>query len=71
MGVASAQAAANDASAVFGAPIALAITGFLHLVAEGDAPDIYTGLKGHAGLWIAIHVVLLLLILLLVVAIHW
>ena len=28
---------------VFGAPIAFAITGFLHLVADGDAPDIYTG----------------------------
>jgi hypothetical protein len=56
---------------VFGAPIAFAITGFLHLVADGDAPDIYTGLKGHAGLWIAIHVVQLLLILLLAVAIYW
>jgi hypothetical protein len=56
---------------VFGAPIAFAITGFLHLVADGDAPDIYTGLRGHAGLWIAIHVVQLLLILLLAVAIHW
>jgi hypothetical protein len=40
---------------VFVAPIAFAITGFLHLVADGDAPDIYTGLKGHAGRWIAIH----------------
>jgi hypothetical protein len=29
---------------VFGASIAFAITGFLHLVADGDAPDIYTGL---------------------------
>jgi hypothetical protein len=38
---------------VFGAPIAFAITGFLHLVADGDAPNICTGLKGHAGLWIA------------------
>ena len=56
---------------VFGAPIAFAITGFLHLVADGDAPDIYTGLKGHAGLWIAIHVVQLLLILLLAVAVYW
>ena len=28
---------------VFGAPIAFAITGFLHLLADGDAPDIYTG----------------------------
>ena len=48
-----------------------AITGFLHLVADGDAPDIYTGLRGNAGLWIAIHVVQLLLILLLAVAIYW
>jgi hypothetical protein len=60
---------------VFGAPIAFAITGFLHLVADGDAPDIYTGLKGNAYLWIrstiAIHVVQLLLILLLAVAIYW
>jgi hypothetical protein len=52
---------------VFGAPIAFTITGFLRLVADGDAPDIYTGLKGHAGLWIAIHVVQLLL----AVAIYW
>ena len=37
----------------------------------GDAPDIYTGLKGHPGLWIAIHVVQLLLILLLAVAVYW
>ena len=42
---------------VFGAPIAFVVTGFLHLVADGDAPDICTGLKGHVGLWIAIHVV--------------
>jgi len=28
---------------VFGAPFALAITGFLHLIADGDAPDICTG----------------------------
>jgi hypothetical protein len=34
---------------VFGAPIGFAITGFLHLVAAGDAPEIYTGLKGHAA----------------------
>jgi hypothetical protein len=56
---------------VFGAPFAFAITGCLHLVADGDAPDIYTGLKGHAYLWIrstiAIHVVQLLL----AVAIYW
>jgi hypothetical protein len=56
---------------VLGAPIAFAIKGFLHLVADADAPDIYTGLKSHAGLWIAIHVVQLLLILLLAVAIYW
>ena len=42
---------------VFGTPIAFAITGFLHLVADGDVPDIYSGLKGQVGLWIAIHVV--------------
>jgi hypothetical protein len=51
--------------------IAFAITRFLHLIADGDTPDIYTGLKGHAGLWIAIHVVQLLLILLLAVAVCW
>ena len=56
---------------VFGTPIAFAITGFLHLVPESDAPDIYTGLTDHAGLWIAIHVAQLLLILLLAVAVYW
>jgi hypothetical protein len=34
---------------VFRAPIAFAITGFLHLVADGDAPDICTGLRAHAA----------------------
>src|SRR5215207_5115100 len=34
---------------VFGAPIAFAIPGFLHLVADGDAPDICTGLRAHAA----------------------
>src|SRR4029450_387707 len=48
-----------------------AITGFLHLVGDGDATDIYTGLRSHAILWIAIHVVQLFLILLLAVAIYW
>jgi hypothetical protein len=40
-------------------------------VPEVDAPDIYTGLRDFAGLWIAIHVVQLLLILLLAVAVYW
>ena len=33
--------------------------------------DIYTRLRDHAALWIAIHVVQLLLIMLLAVAIYW
>jgi hypothetical protein len=67
MGITDLRAHRGRILTVFGAPIGFAITGFLHLVADGDAPDIYTGLKGHAGLWIAIRVVQLLLILLQVV----
>jgi hypothetical protein len=71
MGIADLRAHPGRVLIVFGTPIAFAITGFLHLVADGDVPDIYSGLKGHAGLWIAIHVVQLLLILLLAVAVYW
>lgn len=71
MGIAELRAHPGRILIVFGTPIAFAITGFLHLVADGDVPDIYSGLKGHAGLWIAIHVVQLLLILLLAVAVYW
>jgi hypothetical protein len=56
---------------VFGTPLTFAITGFLHLVPGGGAPDIYTSLRDHATLWIAIHVVQLVLILLLAVAVYW
>jgi hypothetical protein len=79
MGITELRAHPGRILVVFGTPIAFAITGFLHLVPDRflhlvpdrDAPDIYTGLKGYAGLWIAIHVVQLLLILLLAVAVHW
>jgi hypothetical protein len=71
MGITDLRAHPGRILIVFGAPIAFAVTGFLHLVADGDAPDIYSGLKGHAGLWIAIHVVQLLLILLLAVTVYW
>ena len=71
MGIAELRAHPGRILIVFGTPIAFAITGFLHLVADGDVADIYSGLKGHAGLWIAIHVVQLLLILLLAVAVYW
>jgi hypothetical protein len=74
MGIAELRAHPGRILIVFGTPIAFAITGFLHLVADGDVPDIYSGLNGHAGLaglWIAIHVVQLLLILLLAVAVYW
>jgi hypothetical protein len=58
---------------VFGTPVAFAITGFLHLVPwpTGTEAEIYTRLRDHATLWIAIHVVQLLLILLLAVAVYW
>src|SRR5215831_21418281 len=58
---------------VFGTPVAFAITGFLHLVPwpAGTDVEIYTRLRDHATLWIAIHVVQLLLILLLAVAVYW
>lgn len=56
---------------VFGTPIAFAVTGFLHLVPDAGAADIYTGLRDYAGLWVAIHVGQLLLILLLAVAVYW
>jgi hypothetical protein len=69
MGITDLRAHPGRILIVFGAPIAFAITGLLHLVADGDVPDIYSGLKSHAGLWIAIHVVQLLLILLLAVAV--
>jgi hypothetical protein len=71
MGITEPRAHPERILIVFGTPIAFAITGFLHLVADGDVPDIYSGLKGHADLWIAIHVVQLLLILLLAVAVYW
>jgi hypothetical protein len=71
MGITDLRAHPGRILIVFGTPIAFAITGVLHLVGDGDAPDIYSGLKGHAGLWIAIHVVQLLLILLLAVAVYW
>jgi hypothetical protein len=57
MGITDLRAHPGRILIVLGAPIAFASAGFLHLVADGDAPDIYTGLKGHAGLWIAIHFV--------------
>jgi len=58
---------------VFGTPVAFATTGFLHLVPwpAGSAIEIYTRLRDHATLWIAIHVVQLVLILLLAVAVYW
>lgn len=58
---------------VFGTPIAFATTGFLHLVPwpSGSEVDIYTRLRDHATLWIAIHIVQLPLILLLAVAVSW
>jgi len=56
---------------VCGAPIVFAVTGFLHLVPDAGAADIYTGLRNYAALWIAIHVAQLLLILLLAVAVYW
>jgi len=58
---------------VFGTPVAFAITGFLHLVPwpSGSELEVYTRLRDHATLWIAIHVVQLLLILLLAVAVSW
>jgi hypothetical protein len=56
---------------VFGTPIAFAVTGFLHLVPDTGAADIYTGLRDYAALWLAIHVAQLLLILLLAVAVYW
>jgi len=58
---------------VFGTPVAFATTGFLHLVPwpVGSDVEIYTRLRDHATLWIAIHVVQLLLIMLLAVAIYW
>jgi hypothetical protein len=71
MGITDLRAHPGRILIIFGAPIAFAITGFLHLVADGDVPDIYSGLKSQAGLWIAIHVVQLLLILLLAVAVYW
>jgi hypothetical protein len=71
MGITDLRAHPGRILIVFGAPIAFAITGLLHLVADGDVPDIYSGLKSQAGLWIAIHVVQLLLILLLAVAVYW
>ncbi len=71
MGISDLRAHPGRILVVFGTPIAFAIAGFLHLVSDGDAPDIYSGLRDYAGLWIAIHVVQLLLILLLAVAIYW
>jgi hypothetical protein len=71
MGITDLRAHPGRILVVFGTPIAFAITGFLHLVPEADAPDIYTGLRDYAGLWIAIHLVQLLLILLLAVAVYW
>ena len=71
MGITELRAHPGRILIVFGTPIAFAITGFLHLVADADAADIYSGLKGHVGLWIVIHVVQLLLILLLAVAVYW
>jgi cytochrome bd-type quinol oxidase subunit 2 len=71
MGITELRAHPGRILVVFGTPIAFAITGFLHLVPETDAPNIYTGLRDSAGLWIAIHVVQLLLILLLAVAVYW
>jgi hypothetical protein len=71
MGITELRAHPGRMLVVFGTPIAFAITGFLHLVPKTDAPDIYTGLRDDAGLWIAIHVVQLLLILLLAVAVYW
>ena len=58
---------------VFSTPVAFATTGFLHLVPwpAGSDVEIYTRLRDHATLWIAIHVVQLLLIMLLAVAIYW
>jgi hypothetical protein len=56
---------------VCGAPIVFAVTGFLHLVPDAGAADIYTGLRDYAAPWIAIHVAQLLLILLLAVAVYW
>ena len=71
MGITELRAHPGRILVVFGTPIAFAITGFLHLVPETDAPNIYTGLRDSAGLGIAIHVVQLLLILLLAVAVYW
>jgi hypothetical protein len=71
MGITELRAHPGRILVMFGTPLAFAITGFLHLVPAGDAPDSYTGLRDHAGLWIAIHVVQLLLILLLAVAVYW
>ena len=50
MGITKLRAHPERILIVFGTPIAFAITGCLHLVADGDVPDIYSGLKGHAGL---------------------
>jgi len=60
---------------VLGTPVAFAVTGLLELLGLVPWPrseiDIYTRLRDHAALWIAIHVVQLLLILLLAVAVYW